>query len=300
MVIKHRGELITPTDQVNLTIQFRDQAGAGVDADVFPNISIVQPNGTILLAPTSVGVAHTGVGQYSYVFTAGINGPYGVYNDIWNGLINGTRVSSTFSFIVNTTDVPGAPNSDGYVQLGDDPGFNYSQIAILNINKMLKSLKARLNSEGKIKSHDAYGNTTYVSCDIYSIDMLVTFLATALSDFNQTPYFTFFTFEDTAFIDQYMDIIVKGATLYALSSKALIEKGREFQITDNGLNFNPPSVAELLETQYSTLLTNYYEHLKMIKNSMRPFPISLGVFGITSAVNPLVRRLRMLRERRII
>ena len=300
MVIKARGELITPTDQVNLTVQFRDQLGQAVDADSFPTISIVQPNGSILLAPTTQGVAHTAVGQYSYVFTAGINPAFGIYNDIWTGSINGFQVQSTFNFLINNSDVPSAPNSDGYVQLGDDPGFNYSQIAILNINKLLKALKARLSSEGKIKSADSYGNTIYVTCDIFSTDMLVTFLGVALSEFNQIPYFTFFTFEDTQFIEQFLEILVEGATLYALASKALIERGREFDISDQGVTFKPPTVSELLGTQYSTLLTSYNERLKMIKNSMRPFPIGLGVFGITSAVNPLVRRLRFLRERRII
>jgi len=300
MVIKARGQLITPTDQVNLTVQFRDQQGQAINADSFPTVSIAQPNGSILLAPTTQGVAHTAVGQYSYLFTAGINPSFGIYNDIWSGIINGFTVQSTFSFLINNSDVPGAPNSDGYIQLGDDPGFNYSQIAILNINKLLKVLKGRLSSEGKIKSADSYGNTVYITCDIFSTEMLVTFLGVALSEFNQIPYFTFFTFEDTAFIDQFLEIIVEGATLYALSSKALIERGREFDITDQGITFKPPTVSEMLNTQHAALLASYNDRLKYIKNSMRPFPMGLGVFGITSAVNPLVRRLRFLRERRII
>jgi hypothetical protein len=56
----------------------------------------------------------------------------------------------------------------------------------------------------------------------------------------------------------------------------------------------------MLNTQHAALLTSFNDRLKYIKNSMRPFPMGLGVFGITSAVNPLVRRLRFLRERRII
>lgn len=299
MVIKARGELIDVTDQVNLTVQFRDTAGNPVDTDSFPMIQIIQPSGLTSIAPTSAGVSKIGVGKYSFIYTIPINGPYGVYNDVWTAYINGFRVQTSFDFVVLHTQVP-AINTDGYVHLGDDPGFNYSQAAIKNINKLLKSLRARLNSRGKSKSTDGYGNIVYVDCDIFSIDMLVTFLATALWDFNQVPFFTFFQFDDDNFVEQFGEILVEGATLYALASKALIERGAEFTVTDNGLNFNPPTVSELMNTQYSTLLTHYWEKLRMIKASLRPAPKGLGTFSMTSAINPAFARLRHLRARRII
>jgi len=299
MSIKARGELIDVTDQVNLTIQFRDGQGNPVNADSYPTISIIQPSGLVLLAPTSTGVTQVSTGKYSYIWTVPINGPYGVFNDVWAGFINGFRVETEFSFVVAHTQMP-AINSDGYIHLGDDPGFHYSQCALANINKLIKSLRARLNSAGKAKSADAYGNTIYVDCDIFSVDMLATFIATALWDFNQVPYFTFFTFDDQDFVDQFGEILVEGATLYSLASKSLIERGREFQITDNGLNFNPPTVSELMQTQYSTLLSHYWEKLKYIKNSLRPAPRGLGVFSMNSAINPAFARLRHLRARRLI
>jgi len=299
MAIKARGELIDVTDQVNLTVQFKDSSGAPIDTDSFPQISIIQPSGLVALAPTSTGVARVGVGKYSFIYTIPINGPYGVFNDVWVGYVNGFRIETTFSFVVTHTQVP-AINTDGYAHLGDDPGFDYSQAAIKNINKLLKSLKARLNSAGKAKATDVYGNVIYVDCDIFSVDMLVTFLATSLWDFNQVPFFTFFQFDDDNFVEQFGEIIVEGATLYALASKALIERGREFQITDNGLNFNPPTVSELMNTQYSTLLTHYWEKLKFIKASLRPAPRGLGVFSMNSAINPAFARLRHLRARRLI
>lgn len=299
MSIKARGELIDVTDQVNLTVQFKDAMGNPVNTDSFPTISIVQPSGLVALTPTSAGVQQLGEGLYSYVYSVPINGPYGVFNDIWTGFINGFRVETTFSFVVTHTQVP-AINTDGFAHLGDDVGFHYSQCAIINVNKLIKSLRARLNSAGKAKSVDAYGNTVYVDCDIFSVDMLTTFIATALWDFNQVPYFTFFRFEDDDFVDQFGEILVEGATLYALASKALIERGREFQLTDNGLNFNPPTVSELMQTQVSSLLTVYWDKLKYIKNSLRPAPRGLGVFSMNSAINPAFARLRHLRARRLI
>jgi hypothetical protein len=296
--IKPRGEILDVTDQVNLTVQFKDAMGHPIDTDKFPTISIVQPSGLVAISGTSAGVFQIGVGNYGFIYTIPIDGPYGVFNDIWTGHINGFLVQTTFSFIVNHTQIP-AINSDGHVHLGDDPGFHYSECALHNINKLMKSLKARLNSSGKAKSSDAYGNTIYVDCDIFSVDTLATFIATALWDFNQVPYFTWFTFDEDSFVDQFGEVLVEGATLYALASIALIERGREFQLTDNGLNFNPPTVSELLQTQYSTLLSHYWEKLKYIKNSLRPSPRGLGVFSMTSGMNPQWARLRHVRARRL-
>lgn len=297
MVIRNRGEFTDVTEQVNLMVQFKDGYGVPTDTTTFPTISIVQPDGSVLFAPTSAGIAHVGPGKYSYIFTAPINGPYGVWNDIWVGYIGSTRIEPVFSFVVSPTQMP-AINSDGYAHLGDDPGFDYSQAAIHNINKLLKSLRARLNSGGKSKKVDGYGNTVYLTCDIFSADMLVTFLATILWDFNQIPHFTSFTFDDDSFIKQFGEILVEGATLYALSSKALIERGREYNITDNGLNFSPPTVSEIMMSQYSAMFASYNEKLKFIKNSIKPQPLGMGVIGANR--NPAIQRLRHLRERQII
>lgn len=298
MAIKARGQLLEPTDVVNLTVTFYDSFGNPANTTTFPTVSLIQPSGLVALAPTSAGVSQLDVGKYMFQFTTPFNGPFGVWNDVWMGNVNGFVDVQTRSFIIEHTDLP-AINSDGYVHLGDDPGFNYSQTALRNINKILKALKARLNNDGKAQSTDPFGNVTYIDCSVFSNDMLTTFIATAITDFNQVPYFTFFTFEDTPIIEQFMDIIVEGATLSALASQALIERGREFQITDNGVNFTPPTVSELLQTQYSTLLTNYFEKLKYIKNSMRPAPRGLGTLR-PLATSPQFLRLRHLRARQII
>jgi len=298
-MVKARGETLDVNDQVSLTIQFKDNYGDPVNTDAFPTISIVQPSGTVLLAPTSAGVSQIDVGKYQYTFTVPFNGPYGVFIDDWIGYIGGIRVEQAFNFVVVKTDVPSI-NLDGYEHLGDNVPFRYSQAAIKNINKLLKMLRGRLNSAGKSKAKDNYGNVIYVDCDIFSVDVLVTFLSIALTDFNQTPYFTFFQFDDDNFVAQFGEVLIEGATLYSLASKALIERGREFQISDNSINFTPPGVSDMLNTQYSSLLSHYWEKLKYIKNSLRPSPLGLGVFSMTSGLNPAIARLRHLRERRLI
>ena len=299
MAFKARGELIDLTDTVRLRASFADAFGNPTNTDAVPTITIFQPSGTISVNATSMGVYQVATGVYGFDYSIGLDyaGSYGVWNDNWKASVNGVFTQNTFSFVVSHTDLPGI-NTDGYLALGDDPGFNYSQLAIFNINKLIKTLKARLNSSGKSKSTDSFGNVIYVDCDIFSIDMLVSFLANALSDFNQIPFFSFYTFEDLPSI--FHDIIVEGATITALASQALIERGREFTISDNSVNFTPPSMSEALMTQYSTLLSNYTDKLKMIKSSLRSPPINLGTISTLSGGSPQWMRLRHRKEGRLV
>lgn len=296
---RSRSETVAQTETVQLRAQFKGPDGMVSDLDAFPTISLIQPSGNVALTPTSSGVYRLSTGLYGYDYTIGINGNIGIWTDVWSGTLDGFTVMGSFNFVVINTQLPHI-NSDGYEALGDDVGFNYSQVAIHNINIMLKTLRARLNSSGKAKAKDANGNTIYIDCDIFSVDMLVTFLANAITDFNQIPHITFFTFENSDILQQFHDIIVQGAVLMALSSKALIERGREFQITDNGLNFTPPTVSEMLNTQWSAELANHTERLKMIKGNLKPSPISLGLISISSARNPVISQLRHRRARQII
>lgn len=302
MTVRYRSETVNQTDSVRLRAQFRDLLGQPTDLDAFPQISIIQPSGNVLLGPTSAGVAHIGPpgsGLYEYELKIGINDSIGVWTDFWSGTLDGYVATGEFNFVVINTQLP-ATNSDGYIHLGDDVGFDYSQIAIFNINKCLKALRARLNSSGKVLTKDVYNNPIYVDCDIYSVDMLVTFLADSLTLFNEIPHFTLFTFDDSEIIKQFQNVIVQGATIMALSSKALIERGREFTISDNGLNFTPPTMSEMLSTQWQKEMDNHFEKVKIIKANMKPSPLGLGTLTITAARNPLVSQLRHRRARQII
>lgn len=140
-----------------------------------------------------------------------------------------------------------------------------------NLDKLVDLVRFVLRSHSKAKSLDGYGNTFYVDCEIYDRSVLEAFVHLSLSNFNQTPYFTFWGLDDNKFVDVFTEILVEGAVIYALGSQALLERGREFQITDNGLNFTPPGVSELLNTQYSTLLQHHFEKLRLIKMSIRDF-----------------------------
>lgn len=293
-----RSQIIMPGDTARLRVRFNGPDGNPADTDVVPSITIVGPGGGVAVGPTSAGVFREAVGVYGFDFDLGLMPEIGVWRDIWQGVMSGFAVFSEFTFQVNTTQLP-AINSDGYKHLGDDPGFNYSQNAICNINNLLKTLRARLKSSGKHKTTDEFGNVIFVDCDIYSTDLLVTFLANALTEFNEIPHFTFFSMEDTNIIEQFHAVLVQGATLMALSSQALIERGREFQITDNGIGFSPPTISEMLSTQWNTELSNWWDKLTLIKKNMKPAPIALGTLSVTAGASPQVRRLRFLRSRQI-
>jgi hypothetical protein len=297
MAIVPRSAIVSPTDTVQLRVQF-ESAGAPVDLDAYPTITLVQPSGTVITGPTSLGVYRLNVGLYGFDFPAPIDASLGVWSDIWTGKLAGVTVRNTLNFVIYTTQMP-AVNTDGYIHLGDDPGFHYSQIATGNINKLVKALKARLNSSGKSRTKDQFGNVIFEDCDIYTVDQLVTFIATSLTAFNQIPHFTFFTFEDTEIIDNFFEVLVQHATIYALASKALIERGREFNISDNGLTFQPPTVSELMNSQWSAELSNWWEKVKLIKANMKPSPFGLGTLR-PMAVSPQFLRLRHLRARQIL
>lgn len=294
---KPRSAIISPTESVQLLAKFKDQNGNPADLDSFPQITVTQPSGNVAIGPTSAGVFKLDTGVYGYVFSTAVGSSVGVYQDSWDGTLNGFSVTGNFNFVVYTTQMP-VVNSDGYIALGDDVGFNYSQNALRNINKVIKVLRARLKSSGKARGFDSVGNAVFVDCDVYSVDQLATYAADALAMFNQVPFFTFFTWEDGAIIDNFLAVIAQGAALLALSSQALIERGREFTLNDNSIGFTPPSISELLNTQFGTELANYMEMVKMIKNSMRPSPLGLGTLRSLGAA-PALLKLRHLRARQI-
>ena len=299
MAFRNRDETIQHRDTAQLKMEFRDTFGTLVDLDAFPTITIVQPSGSVALGPTSTGVFRISTGIYAFDYVVGANDSVGVWADIWSGNLQGIPVSGSGCFVIYDTQLPSI-NSDGYVSLGDDPGFCYSQTAIRNINILIKTLRARLDSQGQAKFTDKNGNDVVVDCDIYTVHQLVSFLVWSLERFNEIPHFTLFTFEDTPMMQQFHAVIVQGATLMALSSKSLLERGREFQLSDNGVSFNPPTVSDLMSTQWSTSLANHWEVVKFIKGNLKPSPIGAGTFTVSTSRSPALARLRHLRARQIL
>lgn len=300
MNILARGQLINVSDTVNLTATFRDANGNPANTDTFPTISLVSPDGLVLLMPSSAGVMQLTTGVYEFSYTLPIGAALGVYNDIWVGFVNGVRNDQTLSFVVFGSNLPGnTASEDGYYALGDDPGFDYSQTAIQNINKLMKAVRMRLASQGKTKTTDANGNVIYVDCDIFSVEQLTTFIATSLTEFNMVPYLTQFRFEDTDIIEQFFAIIVEGAYLLALAARALVERGNEWVLSDNGASLNLPAISSLMQEEFNAQFSAHVERIKFIKNSLRPAPRNLGIISAQTSAPLVLRRLTTLRARRV-
>jgi len=285
---------------VDLYVRFVDAAGNPVNADDTPRVEIYDSAGTRQRTLSNIGVGlvpDNQDGLYHLSYEIPENAPDGYWNDRWVAQIGDTDVENFFEFLViSAGDVIEA---DAPVfSPGDPVPWDFTKEEVYGINILLKMIKCRVKNDGTRKVRD--GNTYIdVPCSIFTDAELICFLVNSLSSFNQYPHFTQFKFSDVQIYSLFAEIIVQGAVLLALAAQSLIEKGREFSITDNGVTYQPPAVSDILNTQYSTQLQDYKEKLKMIKASLKPEPRGLGTFRVT-AINPNFLRLRHLRERQIL
>lgn len=131
-------------------------------------------------------------------------------------------------------------------------------------------LETRLcNKVEKQKTYSLVGDTETIQ--VFSTENLIIFLDMSLCEFNQVPIFTSYSFEDDNFVKQFASILVEGATVLALGSQALLERGREFSTTDSGIEWSPPKISELLDSQYSQLYVMHWDKLKFIKKYIKDF-----------------------------
>ena len=291
-------------EDVELSIQFYGVDGLPSDADTTPQIRITNPDGDVILSSTSSGVTRADLGLYVYTFSVGDSVDKGLWTDTWIADVGGANLSNEFKFLVADE----ASSTAGAARLGDEVEFDFSEAELVGLNILLKYLKARVQSDGQKPSRDQYGAFIYdgygelvmEDCNVFSDEILACFLCSALSEFNMVPFFTSFSFADEIIYKTFSHAIVEGATILALSSQALVEKGRDFTISDGGISYQPPALGDFLVTNYNNFLSSYRERLKFIKNSIRPGPASYGTYTNLSSGAPAFTRLRHLRSRRII
>lgn len=139
---------------------------------------------------------------------------------------------------------------------------------------------------------------TESACFAFTEDEVDLYLEMSLCSFNAYPTFTAFTWDFLQ--ERWLSPIVKGAVVWALYAQSLIEAGREFTISENGLAYTPPNVSDKMQSYASTLIQHYTEELKTIKNSFVPMPCAVGLYSNLNSNYPQLRRLRHLREKKII
>jgi hypothetical protein len=295
--------------EVTLQIRFFDASGDPINADRTPSISIRNIDGEEILAERTRGVSNTDVGLYEYIYRVPDDADEGAWMDDWSAIIDETIFNTTLFFSVVDPDSSLSANSGpGRIRIADDVIFDFSDAEIYGINILLKYLKARLRSTGlrPVKDEfgafvrDAYGEFITEECNVFDDDTLVCFLCQALSEFNMIPFFTTYGFYDQIIQTLFSSAIVEGAYIFALASQALVEKGRDFTISDGGVNYQPPQLGDFIQSHYGTWLTSYRERLKFIKNSIRPGPRGYGTYSNMGSAAPAFTRLRHLRARRII
>ena len=291
-------------ESVELSIQYYGPDGLPMNAESTPEIKLTDPDGNIILSSTSNSVTKEDTGLYVYSYSVSSSADKGLWSDTWIAVVDGATLSNEFKFLV--TDEASAVS--GSAVLGDDVDFDFSEAELTGLNILLKHLKARLRSDGQKPSRDEYGAFIYdgygemqmEDCNVFSDEILACFLCASLSEFNMIPFFTSFTFADEIIYKTFSHAITEGAYILALSSQALVEKGRDFTISDGGISYQPPALGDFLATNYQNFMTSYRERLKFIKNSIRPGPASFGTFTNLSSGAPAFVRLRHLRSRKII
>jgi hypothetical protein len=134
-------------------------------------------------------------------------------------------------------------------------------------NTLIKFLKFRLASAGKALKQDEFGNTISVEADIFSAEDFDCALELSLRAFNMVPRVTYFKWSDVETIDQIGDLLVTYAAHILLTKQSLLERGREFQIKDNGVGFVPPSVSDLAINISNILWHNWDVQVRNLKES---------------------------------
>lgn len=292
---------VNQAEIIRLSIQYSDQSGSFVDPPTTPTVSIVgTTNNTLINADASSGVIRQDVGNYYYDYVVPLNAPLGTYKDIWSVTVNGQLFNTMFSFIVNELINPVSAVAGQEI----DPLL--SPEAIKNVLMLMKLLRTRLGSDGVRRKRDAFGkyildsNGAYIlePCNVFTTEELYTFLKASLAEFNSIPHFTNFKFDNTEFVETFQHELTEGAFILAMALQGLREKGREFQMTDDGLSYQPPMLGDYIKGYLSDFLTSYRERIKFIKCNLKPGPVAFGI-RITSGV-PALQRLRHLRQRQIV
>lgn len=281
---------------INLEIKVLNALGQPTDADSAPWVEIKDANGQTVRPLSPSGVVRLDTGVYQFTYSPPGSSHTGIWTDHWRAVVDGFTTDASLQFIVLSTnasiDVAG-------LQIGDAPCRVYSQAEIAGINILLAQLKCRLKNSAKAEILDEYGQKAFVDCPVFTDDELLCFLNGSLSEFNQTPHWTSFSYDSPIIFERNAHVVVEGAYILALGAQMLVEAGREFTITDNGITMQPPPLSTTLNNQFGALLTAHTERLKFIKCSMKPSPTAVGTFRVL-AVSPAFLRLRHLRQRQII
>ena len=134
-----------------------------------------------------------------------------------------------------------------------------------NIKKLMDLLKIRLANTSYAKNT----NGELVEKNIFTDEQLTGFLEYGLTVFNSVPQFTNITFEDSTPLEIVGIYVVRYAACLALLSQSLVEKGRETIINDDGVQYDPPHIAEFMFQQAKYELDYWFIEVKFAKSDVK-------------------------------
>jgi hypothetical protein len=249
----------------------------------------VLPLGSIPFDSCTDGYGYDGYGDcYGYGYDGGIQcgaDGYGTFAGREECGFDGNRskdIPSTGGCRTNRN-----PIGDGFWD-----GISNKESCVVPIGKRGQCMKDKCVAMLRVRLKDIVPQ-----CYAFTEDELDMLLETSLSDFNAWPTFTHFTWDTLP--ENFLGVIVLGAQVFGLFSQGLLEAGREFTISDNGITLNPPAISGYMQTTASTLLQSYTDMKEKIKSNVKPSPAGIGTFRVTS-IMPALTRLRHLRQKQII
>lgn len=131
----------------------------------------------------------------------------------------------------------------------------------MNISYYVELVRARLYDEN-IRAKDQYGNEVEVPSYRYTEGQIISYLEGSVRRFNLLFNKKLDLVDDEIY--KFTDLIVHGAIITALASKALSECGREFSMQDGEIIFTPPAISSLLMHQWEVESADYDRKIKFL------------------------------------
>lgn len=143
----------------------------------------------------------------------------------------------------------------------------------MKIDYYIKLVRARLADDNVVKSKDSSGNDVFFKSEIYTDEQIVSYLEGSLQRLNVLLP-KGLSFEATPLeIFELTDLVVQGAVITALASKALLEKGREFSFLNGGIKYAPPNTSDILMRQWEVEMVDYRSKVEAVRSHfLHQFP----------------------------
>lgn len=138
-------------------------------------------------------------------------------------------------------------------------------------------------------------NDTDSGCEIFSDSQLLSYIDLGLMSVNSHPTWTFYTLDSVP--RDWYNCIVLGAYVYALNAQGLVERARNFNISDQGVSYTPPDLPGHFQSLAQLMDAKFLAEKERIKANVKPAPIGLGSSRCLTP-NPMVLRARHLRAHR--